>query len=157
MSRGLGDVYKRQMTARWFGQPIGVSFNTQDGEKEYQIGVDLNGDWQPGAISQLPEAVSKQLGGHLPWQGNVLVTLPHKGGASYLVNLDGDLKNVSSRLPAPLDKTGTSALPVKVLAKGNLNSLDLSGSVGDRHRFNSRWLLGKQLKVDRGILSLIHI
>lgn len=146
-----GDLKSDAMTARWFGQPIGVSFNTQDGEKEYQIGVALKGDWLPGAITQVPEAVRKQLSGHLPWQGNVLVTLPHKGSASYQVNLDGDLKNVSSRLPAPLDKTGMSGLPVKVSAKGNLNSLDLSGSVGDRHRFNSRWLLGKQLKIDRGI------
>ncbi|MTD27919.1 AsmA2 domain-containing protein YhdP [Erwinia sorbitola] len=146
-----GDLKSDAMTARWFGQPIGVSFNTQDGEKEYQIGVDLKADWQPGTIKQVPESVRKKLGGHLPWQGNVLVTLPHKGGTNYQVNIDADLKNVSSHLPSPLDKDGGRALPVKVTAKGNLNSFDLSGSVGDSHRFNSRWLLGKQLKVERGI------
>lgn len=146
-----GDLKSDAMTARWFGQPVGMNFTTQDGEKEYQIGVNLNADWQPGTLSQLPEAVRKQLGGHLPWQGEVLVTLPHKGDARYQVGIDADLKNVSSHLPAPLDKTGGSAFPVKVVAKGSLASFDLSGSAGDRHRFNSRWLLGKQLKVDRGI------
>jgi len=146
-----GDLKSDAMTARWFGQPVGVSFNTREGEKEYQIGVDLKADWQPGTMTAVPEAVRKKLGGHLPWQSNVLVTLPHTGGARYQINIDGDLKNVSSHLPSPLDKKGGNALPVKVVAKGNLDSVEVSGSVGDRHRFNSRWLLDKQLKVDRGI------
>lgn len=146
-----GDLKSDALTARLFGQPIGVSFTTQEGEKDYQIGVDLNANWQPGNIAQIPEAARKKLGGSVPWRSNVLITLPHGGGANYQVNVDGDLKNVSSRLPSPLDKKGGSAMPVKVLVKGNLNSFDLSGAVGARHRFNSHWLLGKQLRVERGI------
>ena len=146
-----GDLKSDAMTARLFGQPIGIGLNTQEGDKEYQIGVDLNADWQPGSISQIPDAARKKVSGNVPWRSNVLITLPHGGGANYQVNVEGDLKNVSSHLPSPLDKPAGSAMPVKVLAKGNLNSFDLSGSVGDRHRFNSRWLLGKTVRIDRGI------
>ncbi|MEN5018303.1 AsmA2 domain-containing protein YhdP [Erwinia sp. Eh17-17] len=146
-----GDLKSNAMTARWFGQPVGISFNTQDGEKDYQIGVDLNGDWQPGNITQIPDAARRKLSGSVPWRSSVLIAMPHGGGANYQINVEGELKNVSSHLPAPLDKKGGVSLPVRVLAKGNLDSFNLSGSVGDSHRFNSRWLLGEQLKIDRGI------
>lgn len=146
-----GDLKSEPMTATWFGQPIDVSFNTLEGEKNYQIGVDLKGDWQPGKMDVVPALLREKLDGSASWKSNVLINLPHGGGANYQVALDGELKNVSSHLPAPLDKERGKAMPVKITAKGNLQSLNLSGRVGDDQRFNSQWLLGKQLKVDRGI------
>lgn len=145
-----GNLQSDDMSASWFGQPLGVNFNTVEGEDAYQIGVNLKGDWQPAKL-KVPEQIASQLKGSAAWKGNVAVTLPHQGGAKYDVNIDGDLKNVSSHLPSPLDKTAGSAMPLKVNASGNLKRFDLSGVVGDRHRFNSRWLLGKQLSVERGI------
>lgn len=146
-----GDLKSDPMTATWFGQPIDVSFDTLEGEKNYQVDIDLKGDWQPGEMDVVPAKLREQLNGNASWKSNVLINLPHGGGANYQVALEGELKNVSSHLPAPLDKARGKAMPVKIAVKGNLDSLNLSGLVGDDNRFNSQWLLGKQLKVDRGI------
>ncbi|CAO95335.1 AsmA2 domain-containing protein YhdP [Erwinia tasmaniensis] len=146
-----GNLKSDAMSARWFGQPLGVRFTTQEGDKDYRIGVDLNADWQPGKMKSLPPAVLQQLSGNLPWRGKVQIALPHRGGANYQIDIDGDLKDVSSHLPSPLEKASGSTLPVKLAAKGDLKSFELSGALGDRQRFNSRWLLGNPLRVERGI------
>lgn len=146
-----GDLKSDPMTASWFGQPLNVSFNTKEGEKNYQIGVDLQGDWQPGKIEAVPAQLRDKLEGSASWKSNVLINLPHDGGTNYQVVLEGDLKNVSSHLPEPLNKKRGEAMPVKVSAKGDLQSFTLNGVVDEGHRFNSQWLLGKQLKVSRGI------
>ncbi|WP_414148014.1 AsmA2 domain-containing protein YhdP [Erwinia sp. BNK-24-b] len=146
-----GNLQSGPLTASWFGQPINVTFNTQEGEKDYQIGVDLKGDWQPAKTEGIPSALKEKLGGSASWQSAVQIALPHDGGANYKIALTGDLKNVSSHLPSPLDKPQNEAMPVKVEAQGNLSAFTLHGAVGENHRFNSRWLLGKQLRVDRGV------
>lgn len=147
-----GDLQSEPMQATWFGQPVDVSFNTQEGDKDYRVGIDLSGNWQPGKMEVVPAPLRKNLSGQAAWNSNVLITLPNGGeGANYQVALNGDLKSVSSHLPAPLDKQAGAAMPVKVSAKGNLSTFNLSGSVGSEHHFNSQWLLGKQVKVDRGI------
>jgi len=146
-----GNLQSEPLTASWFGQPINVTFNTQEGAKQYAIGVNLNGEWRPDKIDVLPAAMREKLGGSASWQSVVAITLPHGGGANYNISLNGDLKNVSSNLPAPLDKTRDMAMPVRVEAQGDLAAFTLHGAVGNDHRFNSRWLLGKQLRIDRGI------
>ncbi|MCK8178185.1 hypothetical protein, partial [Erwinia amylovora] len=99
----------------------------------------LDADWQPGKMPALPSAVRQRLGGDLPWQARVQSALSHRGGADYQVGIDGDLKNVSSHLPSPLDKASGEALPISVAVQGNLKSFDLSGALGASQRFNSRW------------------
>ncbi len=146
-----GNLESEEMQATWFGQPTGVSFSTQENPDDFGVNVKLLGDWQPGKLKMLPAGIARQLSGSLPWQGNVDITLPHKGGASYKVELKGDGKTVSSHLPAPLDKPAGEAMPITINANGDLKGFTLSGSVHDKHRFNSRWLLEPQLRVDRGI------
>lgn len=146
-----GNLASEDLRANWFGQPMGVRFSTKENPDDFGVNVKLQGDWQPAKISEIPAAVSKQLSGHLPWQGNVNIALPHHGGARYDVTLNGNAKEVSSHLPAPLDKKAGEAMPVSIQASGDLTHFDLSGSVDANHRFNSRWLLEPELRVDRGI------
>lgn len=146
-----GNLDSEEMQANWFGQPLGVTFSTKENPDDFGVNVKLLGDWQPGKITQIPQQFRSQLGGHLPWQGNVDITLPHKGGARYEIGIKGEAKEVSSRLPAPLDKKGGEAMPITIKASGDLKRFELSGSIDERHRFNSRWLLEPQLRVDRGI------
>ncbi|WP_394515192.1 AsmA2 domain-containing protein YhdP [Pantoea sp. SGAir0215] len=146
-----GNLESDTLQANWFGQPIDVSFTTQENPDDFGVNVKLQADWQLAKINDIPRQISSQLAGHLPWQGEVNVTLPHKGGAHYAVQLKGDGKEVSSRLPPPLDKKAGESLPVTVNANGDLTHFDLSGSVDERHRFNSRWLLEPTLRVERGI------
>ena len=146
-----GNLESEEMQANWFGQPTGVSFSTTENPNDFGVNVKLLGDWQPAKLKELPQSVRSQLSGSLPWQGNVDITLPHKGGATYKVDLKGDGKTVSSHLPAPLDKQSGEAMPIAINATGDLNGFTLSGSVREHNRFNSRWILEPQLRVDRGI------
>ncbi|KKF37935.1 AsmA2 domain-containing protein YhdP [Erwinia tracheiphila] len=146
-----GNLQSGPLVGNWFGQPLKVTFNTHEGEKGYQIGVDLNGDWHPGNMDIVPAVLRKKLAGNAGWQSNVKITLPHGGGADYQIELTGDMQNVSSYLPPPLDKDSGAAMPIKISARGNLHTFNLSGVIADSHRFNSQWLLGKQLRIGRGI------
>ncbi len=146
-----GNLRSDTLRANWFGQPVTVDFHTEERPQDYQIGVNLAADWQVNKLSPLPAGVSQQLKGTLPWRGDVAITLPHQGGANYKINLTGDLKEVSSNLPSPLGKKRGEALPLKITATGDLQHFDLQGAIANRQRFNSRWLLGKQLRLDRGI------
>ncbi len=146
-----GDLQSEPLTASWFNQPLNVDFSTKEGAKAYQVAVNLNGNWQPAKTGVLPAAVNEALSGSVAWDGKVGIVLPYHAGATYNVELNGDLKNVSSHLPSPLAKPAGEPLPVNVKVDGNLNSFDLTGQAGADNHFNSRWLLGQKLTLDRAI------
>ena len=50
----------------------------------------------------MPKAVNETLSGSVSWDGKVAIELPYHGNASYKVDINGDLKNVSSHLPLSL-------------------------------------------------------
>lgn len=146
-----GDLQSEPLTASWFNQPLNVDFSTKEGAKAYQVAVNLNGNWQPAKTGVLPAAVNEALSGSVAWDGKVGIELPYHAGATYNVELNGDLKNVSSHLPSPLAKPAGEPLPVNVKVDGNLNSFELTGQAGADNHFNSRWLLGQKLTLDRAI------
>ncbi|EJO3283254.1 AsmA2 domain-containing protein YhdP [Escherichia coli] len=146
-----GDLQSEPLTASWFNQPLNVDFSTKEGAKAYQVAVNLNGNWQPAKTSVLPEAVNEALSGSVAWDGKVGIDLPYHAGATYNVELNGDLKNVSSHLSSPLAKPAGEPLAVNVKVDGNLNSFELTGQAGADNHFNSRWLLGQKLTLDRAI------
>lgn len=146
-----GNLKSEPLTATWFNQPLNVDFTTTEGAKAYEVAVNLNGNWQPSRTGVLPEQLNDALRGNVTWKGDVGVTLPYRGEASYKVNLAGDLGNIASTLPPPLEKRAGHALPVKVKVDGNLHSFALTGNAGANNHFNSRWLLGSKLALDRGI------
>ncbi|EGJ7502695.1 AsmA2 domain-containing protein [Escherichia coli] len=146
-----GDLQSEPLTASWFNQPLNVDFSTKEGAKAYQVAVNLNGNWQPAKTGVLPEAVNEALSGSVAWDGKVGIELPYHAGATYNVELNGELKNVSSHLPSPLAKPAGEPLPVNVKVDGNLNSFELTGQAGADNHFNSRWLLGQKLTLDRAI------
>lgn len=146
-----GDLQSEPLTASWFNQPLNVDFSTKEGAKAYQVAVNLNGNWQPAKTGVLPAAVNEALSGSVAWDGKVGIELPYHAGATYNVELNGDLKNVSSHLPSPLAKPAGEPLPVNVKVDGNLNNFELTGQAGADNHFNSRWLLGQKLTLDRAI------
>ncbi|EOY5958793.1 AsmA2 domain-containing protein YhdP [Escherichia coli] len=145
------DLQSEPLTASWFNQPLNVDFSTKEGAKAYQVAVNLNGNWQPAKTGVLPEAVNEALSGSVAWDGKVGIDLPYHAGATYNIELNGDLKNVSSHLPSPLAKPADEPLAVNVKVDGNLNSFELTGQAGADNHFNSRWLLGQKLTLDRAI------
>ena len=146
-----GDLRSEPLQATWFNQPVTLNFTTQTGQKDYQIDVGLNGDWQPGKMGILPEDISKMLSGSMGWSGQVGIALPYSGDPHYQVSLTGNLKNVSSHLPAPLNKPAGMTLPLNVAVKGSLKEFTLNGNAGADNHFASRWLLHKKLTLDSAI------
>ena len=146
-----GNLKSEPLQAMWFNQPVNIDFTTTEGAKAYQVAVNLNGNWQPAKTGVMPQQLSDAVSGSVGWKGKVDIELPHSAGAKYNVSIDGDLTDIASRLPPPLDKPAGKALPVKVNVEGNLRSFDLTGSAGNSNPFNSRWVLQQKLTLDRAI------
>ena len=146
-----GNLKSEPLTASWFNQPLNLDFSTTEGEKAYQVAVNMDANWQPSRTDLLPEQLGKAVSGSVAWNGKVGIELPYKGGSHYNVDINGDLKNIASQLPPPLDKQAGQPLPVKIKVEGDLRSFALTGSAGDNNHFNSRWLLNKKLTLDRAI------
>ncbi|EGC09115.1 adhesin HecA family protein [Escherichia fergusonii B253] len=139
------------LTARWFNQPLNVDFTTNEGAKAYQVAVNLSGNWQPARTGVLPTQINDALSGSVTWDGKVGIELPYRAGATYDVELSGDMKNVSSHLPSPLEKSAGEPLPFTMNVKGNLQGFELTGLVGENNHFNSHWMLGERLSLERAI------
>lgn len=146
-----GNLKSEPLNATWFNQPINIDFSTTEGEKAYQVAVNMNASWQPSRMGVLPRQIESAVGGAVDWRGKVGIELPYHAGARYNVDITGDLKNISSQLPAPLDKKAGQPLPMKINVAGGLNSFDLTGIAGGTNHFNSRWLLNRKLTLDRAI------
>lgn len=136
-----GTLSSDAIVANWLGQPVTFSFSTEEQEKAFLVKVGLNGEWAPAQFPGLPKPLQTALLGTAAWRSDVTVNLPHKGIETYEVTVDADLKNVSTRLPEPLNKAQGTALPLKIAAKGDLKGFTLSGSLGKTAQFNSQWLL----------------
>ena len=148
-----GDLNSETLSATWFHQPLNLNFSTREGEKAFLVDVGMNANWQPSHTGLLPKAVNESLSGSVPWEGKVAIELPYHGNASYKVDINGDLKNVSSHLPSPVNKPAGEPMPIKINVAGGLSSFDLTGSVGAKNHINSRWLLNHKLTLDRAILT----
>jgi len=146
-----GNLQSEPLTASWFNQPLNVNFSTTEGKKAYEVAIDMNANWQPARTGVLPKQVNDALSGSVAWNGKVDIELPYNAGARYNVDIKGDLKNLASRLPSPLNKPAGQPLPVKLNVTGNLRSFDLTGAAGSDNHFNSRWLLNQKLTLDRAI------
>lgn len=144
-----GNLTSDKLTARWFGQPISVNFSTQEIPSDYKIQAEIAGNWQLSQLPDLPKEIADKISGVTAWKSNVDVSLPHKGTPNYKVVMNADLKNVSSHLPDPLNKKAGQAMPLVVNVQGDLRGFTLNGVLAGSDRFNSRWLLGKQLVLDR--------
>ncbi|WP_413729350.1 AsmA2 domain-containing protein YhdP [Sodalis sp. RH22] len=145
-----GNLDSDMLSAQWLGQPVAVRFTTQELQKSFDINVDMQGDWSVAHLSGLPEPMAKALGGRASWQSVMAITLPLQGKPTYTVDVTADLKNVSSHLPAPLDKAAGQPFPLAVKAQGGLTGFTLSGHAGKNNAFNSEWQLGKLVTLARG-------
>lgn len=78
-------------------------------------------------IGVLFVVVNEALSGSVVWDGKVGIVLFYYVGVMYNVELNGDLKNVSSYLFLLLVKFVGELLLVNVKVDGNFNSFDLIG------------------------------
>lgn len=139
-----GALKSATLTAYWLGQPVNVDFSTTPSDKDYQVAVDVHGNWLPAKISEIPSSVSRELSGNTPWRAKVAINLPHQASATYRVDVKADLRNIVSQLPMPLNKKAHSALDFNTHVVGDMNSLQLNGNLGPGQYFNGQINLSKQ-------------
>ncbi|AWH88424.1 AsmA2 domain-containing protein YhdP [Limnobaculum parvum] len=145
-----GDLISKPLTAQWFNQPVGLNFSTKQNAKDYGVKVGITGNWSVANLPWLPKEIASEVAGNASWKSDVAITLPPKGSAKYDVLFTGDLKGVSSRLPAPLNKSSGSVLPVKLKASGDLKGFSMDGTIAGNQAINSQWVFTKdQTKLTR--------
>ncbi|MDF3636585.1 YhdP family protein, partial [Enterobacter cloacae] len=104
-----GTLKSEPLKATWFNQPVNIDFSTTEGDKAYQVAVNMDANWQPSRMDVLPKPIENAVDGAVSWNGKVAIDLPYHAGARYNVDITGDLKNLSSQLPAPLNKKSGEA------------------------------------------------
>ncbi|WP_340609599.1 AsmA2 domain-containing protein YhdP [Xenorhabdus bharatensis] len=159
-----GNLQSDSLSTNWFGNPLSLRFTTQDLTQHYQVNVDLNAGWPVATLPELPAEIRRQLSGQLNWQGKVNITLPSEGkglqhelsqqGAQYQVAINADLSHINSTLDGLKTASFQEWDNINIQAKGDDNQLRLTGSLGNRYKFNSQWLLDKgYTHLQRGILT----
>lgn len=152
-----GELSGSGLQANWLHQPLQLAFSSNRQNQDWKINVQLAADWQANKISGLPPLLRQSLQGDIAWQSEMAIHLPYNGKPNYTIKLNGNFTNLSSRLPAPLDKPPGSALPFNLRATGNMQQLTLSGGTDGKKtskiRFNSRWLLQPKLRLERAALT----
>lgn len=114
----------------------------------------MNVNWQLLCIGLLLKVVSEVLSGSVLWDGKVVIELLYYGNVSYKVDINGDLKNVSSCLFLLVSKFVGEFFLVKINVVGGLSSFDLIGFVGVKNYINSCWLFNYKLMLDRVIFII---
>ncbi len=140
-----GKLLSNKMAASWFGQPISLSFQTNDEGKDYQVDIDLAGNWLVEKINFIPEAIRKQLAGTAAWKGAVGILIPAKSAQETQldIQLNADISKIKSQLPG-LDAQQLKKLAsINARAQGTTENLQISGDIGQQIGFNTQWLLDK--------------
>ncbi|PHM71399.1 AsmA2 domain-containing protein YhdP [Xenorhabdus kozodoii] len=151
-----GQLKSETLSAHWLGNPLSLKFSTQDLLKHYQVNVKLDSHWAAQALPALPAEIRNKLSGTLTWQGDVNITLPSgesKGDVKYHVAVNADLSHFNSQLPMLDTESLRKWHKINLQAAGDINQLQINGSVGERYTFNTQWGLEKtHVRLQRGIL-----
>lgn len=99
-----------------------MDFNTHEGEKAFDVSVNLQGNWQPVKTGLLPRQLDSEVSGSIPGRRKWRLRCLMIGMATYDIGINGDMKQIASDLPAPANKRAGSPLPMQVQVKGDLSS-----------------------------------
>ncbi|WP_225639394.1 YhdP family protein [Candidatus Profftia sp. (ex Adelges kitamiensis)] len=143
------------MSAYWLDKPVNFTISTIKSKENFNINIQLQGNWQTAKSLCIPPVLAKYISGSASWNTKIILKLQHKKNLSYNIKVNADLRNIKSQLPAPFNsKLQKNQLPLILHAKGDLNSLILSGKIGTHYTFISQFILQKQkLKLVRAVLS----
>nr|WP_277754436.1 AsmA2 domain-containing protein YhdP [Rosenbergiella collisarenosi] len=144
-----GRLVSSPISAQWFGQPVGMSFSTEEKADQFAVNVQAGGNWDLEKITAFPKTLRQQLQGKLPWRSQVAIALPHHGGARYHVQLVSDGARVAGTLPEALG-IGATSFPIDVTVEGDLSTLQVMGAVDRQQRFTTQWALSPKLALEKG-------
>ncbi|MTB38929.1 MULTISPECIES: AsmA2 domain-containing protein YhdP [unclassified Providencia] len=151
-----GNLVGNRLAGHWFGQPVAIDFSTQDNPKNYQVNVDLKGNWDLAKIAQLPDSIKQKLAGSSDWSSQIEILLPNAASEKMALKVafKAGLDKLKSRLPALDDHLLKELGSMNATAQGSTDHLVIGGDIGQRVGFNSQWdLSGTKLGLDKATVA----
>lgn len=138
-----GDLIGDKLQGQWFGQPILVDFTTLTGQKDYQVDVNIAGNWALNKLAMIPDEIKQKVSGTSDWKGHVSINLPDSAKAKVGLQIDvtAGLKQLKSQLPMLNSQLLAELGQINVQAKGDTEQLTIGGDIGKRLGFNTQWNL----------------
>jgi len=128
-----GTLTAKGLSAKLFEQPINFSFLTQPHEDEYQVNVDLSGQWDTHALSVYhPELSLLKLSGMLDWQGEFAFSQFNQGGYEFDLDFSSPLQGTRINLPIPYNKNALQTWPTTIHLNGNQDRTQWDANVSDK-------------------------
>ncbi|MDX4946267.1 AsmA2 domain-containing protein YhdP [Providencia manganoxydans] len=151
-----GDLSSDKLQGHWFGQPVDINFSTADTPKNYQVNVDLAGNWDVAKIAQLPNSIKQKLSGTSDWKSHVEIKLPNSAAEpmALTVEFTAGLDKLNSLLPALDGHLLKELATITATAQGSTTHLTIGGDIGQRIGFNTEWdLSSPKLHLNKGTLA----
>ncbi|WP_272897859.1 YhdP family protein [Vibrio sp. vnigr-6D03] len=111
------------LSAELLGQPISLDFLGQTQSKNYNVNIDVLGDWdvQP-LVPYVGETWLKRVQGHAPWSMDVDLQI-NDVGFTYQVDVKAETQFIASQYPEPLGKALGEKGSARLQASGNQETI----------------------------------
>jgi len=131
-----GEVNTKGMSAALFEQPVDFSFYTTPLADQFQMKMDLSGQWNAETLTEnRPELSILQLGGKFDWQGDVAFTQFDEGGFQYQLNLSSPLQGMKTDLPSPYNKNPLQTWLTDVEFSGDEATAKWDATISNKVKF----------------------
>lgn len=128
----------QSLSGQFLGQPLTLSFFTQERQNGYALNVNMQGKWQLENLpNELINPLSEYFHGQLDWSG-LLTIVFDKSGYRLEGNFSSDLQGVSLDLPAPFTKSKKEILALKAKIIGDNKETYLGVTLGNKAEFWGR-------------------
>lgn len=146
-------ITARDLQTELLGQPTTISLQGQQHTDGYQTQIQLNGEWNwhQFLLAQHP-GLEPFVAGVSPWHADLTLTLPEQG-YQYEFNLQSDMLNVVSELPAPFAKGAGMDMPLHLDVSGDQQVSNVRMQLGNAVRFNGL-LPHQEMRFSRAHLAL---
>lgn len=142
----------QELTAELLAQPVTIELHGQQ-DDNYNLNVNLAGRWHVHPlVKYIKTDLVDYIDGEADWQADIDVELSNSA-FSYTAQIDADLTDTQSTLPAPFYSLNGSEMPLTIFSEGNLQASTINASLGDEVRFEGV-LPHKEMQFSRAHLSL---
>ena len=131
----------KNLTAMWLGLPLQLTYQGKDSAKGYEVGLGIEGKFQPEKLQHLHPAL-RHLSGSTDWHGQLQLSLPHQGALQYRFSADSRLAGLRSSLPAPFNKYRQQGLATKLNVQGDAAQAKVALQVGEQIRTDAKLAFG---------------
>lgn len=118
------------------GQDILLDLDGQDLADGYLTNVAMTGHWDSDALlNEFYPGLANYINGIADWQATLALTIPEQG-FDYHFQLDSELPNLASTLPAPFAKQATQKLPFSLTVEGDQLASTVNATLGKQVHFD---------------------